>query len=204
MPYELPTGSVHDDWLGCQMPGFQPTARQQLIMDAAKRALDAGLHYNKDVDAAVAADLGVTEDQLLRKVHKTEGGDFGYDVYRARQAVEAIAAYQLNLRLSAQMHLAVGDKPGCLVLNDFKRINRVVITEVSASGLSITFEGTRGAMPVRGSYDPSTIQRAIDRAHSKGFRKDTFAEFVAGRTPAVEPGEGEVEADRSNQPAMRG
>ena len=79
--YELPAhGKCHDEWLTYKTPAFQPNARQQLVMAAAARAIDSGLFYNVDVNAAVAGDLGATPEQLARNTQKVEGGDFAFDV----------------------------------------------------------------------------------------------------------------------------
>ena len=89
--YELPAiGSCYDQWRLCKSPAFEPTARQRLVMESAERALDAGLFYTVDVNAAVAKDLGVTTEQLGRNTERVDGGDFAYDVFYARSAIEAI------------------------------------------------------------------------------------------------------------------
>jgi hypothetical protein len=125
--YELPpTGKCYEEWLTYKAPELKPNLRQQLVMAAAARAIDAGLFYNVDVNAAVAADLGVTREQLARNTQKVDGGDFGYDVYFARGAVEAIRHQQRLVDTAAALALRPGDKVGAIIFNDGKRTTGAV------------------------------------------------------------------------------
>lgn len=106
--YELPApGKCHEET--SKSPEFKPTPRQQLLLAAAERAIDAGHFYNVDVNAAVAADLGVTREQLVSNTHKIESGDFCFDVYFARGAVEAIRYQQKLVDTAAALALKTRD-----------------------------------------------------------------------------------------------
>ncbi|MDM0037300.1 hypothetical protein QTI33_34605 [Variovorax sp. J22P271] len=56
-----------------------------------------------------------------RNTERVDGGDFGYDVYYARSAVEAMR-HQRKLVATAQaLAFQPGDKVGALIFNDGKR-----------------------------------------------------------------------------------
>ena len=95
--YELPPekGAEQqgdESWLAARSPSFKPTSRQQLLMDAVAKALDDGAFHNTDINEHVAKTLGVTTEQRARNSLNVQGGDFGYDVYNARHAVEGRGA----------------------------------------------------------------------------------------------------------------
>ena len=57
-------------------------------MNEVKKVLDGGATYNDDVTDKVAKALGVSGEVLASNRTGVQGGDFGYDVYLARKAVE--------------------------------------------------------------------------------------------------------------------
>lgn len=180
--YELPAvGKCYDEWSGHQARGFAPSPRQALVMAAAARAIDAGLFYNTEVKAAVAADLQVQADQLARNTQKVESGDFGYDVYFARQAVESQRFHEKLSAEASRLGLRAGENIGTLMFNDYKRTSGVVVAEVSDGGRSVTLEGKRGAKSVRLTCNVLALASSIDRAHERRIRKTSYAEFKASR-----------------------
>ena len=180
--YELPApGKCYDEWRAYQSPAFEPNARQLLVMAAVARAIDAGLFYNSDLNEAVAAALGVTPEQLARNTDKVSGGDFAYDVYYARSAVQARRAHEKLCETAATLSLKPGDKAGALIFNDGKRTTGVVIREAGAEGRELVVEGKRGGKPVGLRCNVSALANAIQTAWERKARPDTYEDFKLAR-----------------------
>lgn len=178
--YSLPE-DVASDWRGEERADFKPTERQQAIMDAVGQAIDAGKFYTTDVVAFAAEKIGVTPEQRKQNTLGTENGDFGYDVYHARRAVEAQRKHNLAAKIAGELNLQAGDKLGTIVFNDFKINTNVTVESVSDDGQTISIKGKRGSYVVTATTSPIDIKNAIERAIEKGKRKDTYEEFVAAR-----------------------
>ncbi|MCE1249261.1 MAG: hypothetical protein LWW82_00845, partial [Comamonadaceae bacterium] len=186
--YRLPD-DVNKDWRdsagrSSEHPDYVPTARQQLLMDAVGRAVDGGKFYAHDVNDAVANELGVTPEQRGRNRHNVDGGDFGYDAYMARNALDAQRGNAKSREIAKALSLQPGDKLGTLVFNDGKVTTGVAVTALSDTGLIATIAGKRGVATTHGQVGVDAIAAALDRAKERGKRKDGFAEFVAGRKQA--------------------
>ena len=184
--YSLPSGSIGDEWRDGQKrspehPEFTPTPRQQRLMDVVKKVLDGGAFYNDDVQAKVAEALGISDEIKASNRSNVKGGDFGYDVYYARKAVEAKAQESDASKIRAEMKLQPGDKLGTLIFNDFKQTNSVEVVSITEDGRRANFKGKRGAATVTFEATIPTVKFAIERAHEKGKRKDSYEEFIAGR-----------------------
>lgn len=180
--YELPD-DVSKDWRGSAREDFKPTSRQQMLMDSAARAKDAGLFYTNEVQAFVEKDLGISPELRAMKKHGTEGGDVGYDIYHAARAVDEQRGNAEVRRVEKEMGLKVGDKLGTLIFNDYKNNTGVTVTAVNGTEISLT--GKRGAYTVKMDASVTNIKYAMDRAHEKGKRKDSYADFVAARAAAI-------------------
>lgn len=184
--YTLPDGDINDEWRdakgrGTQHPDFEPTARQQILMDAVGKVLDAGAFYNDDVQAKLAEMLGVGKDVLASNRTGVQGGDFGYDVYLARHALETKRATKNSEKIAQELNLSVGDSIGTLMFLDFKVTTGVTITSKNDTGLIYGITGKRGAAVLNGEVGVDNIKGAIERAHERGKRKDSYAEFIASR-----------------------
>ena len=184
--YELPPekGAEQqgdESWLGARSPSFKPTSRQQLLMDAVAKALDDGAFHNTDINEHVAKTLGVTTEQRARNSLNVQGGDFGYDVYNARHAVEAQRGNAKSRELAKELNLKPGDVLGTLVFNDGKVTTGVRVVSIKEDGLIVTITGKRGSSTLNGEVGVDNLVAAVDRAKERGKRKDGYAEFVAGR-----------------------
>lgn len=184
--YQLPE-SVHKDWPRAEWSDFEPSPRQQVVMDAVASALDEGKYYTDDVRERASELLGVSPDVLARNKSNVEGGDFGFDVYYARKAVEAQRANNKSRQLADEMALKPGDVLGTLVANDYKRMTGVKVVSISDSGLSAVIEAKRGTATVRGEMGVDALKAAFDRANERGNRKDTYADFVKSRSKPSKP-----------------
>ena len=173
---------VWGDWRGNERSDFTPTARQKMVMDSVQKALDSGLFYNDAVREFVAKDIGATEDQLNSNKSNVQGGDFGYDVYYARKAIEASGNNALEKQIHEELNLRAGDKLGTLIFNnDFKVNTNVVVKSVSEDGKSVELDGKRGAYTITVKANTAAVRYAIERAKERGKRKDTYEEFIAER-----------------------
>jgi hypothetical protein len=180
--YELPEpGKCHDEWRAYPSPAFRPTPRQQLVIDATARAIDAGAYYSVDVKSAVAAELGVTPEQLARNTHKVDGGDFGYDLYFARGALEAIRRQKKAIETAEALALRPGDAIGALIFNDGKRSTGAVVQSVGAEGIDLEIRAKRGGKPIAFSCRIDALANAIRTAQERGARRDTYEDFKLAR-----------------------
>lgn len=194
--YELPPEKSaqqqgDESWMAAQSPSFKPTARQQLLMDAVAKALDDGAFRSRDLEDRVAQTLGVTPEQRARNSHNVDGGDFGYDVYGARKAVEAQRESAKSREFSDALSLKPGDALGTLVFNDGKVTTGVKVVSLNESGLIATITGKRGAATLNGEVGVDAIASAIDRAKERGKRSDGYVEFVESKVAPIDAAEQE-------------
>jgi len=182
--YTLPD-DIYKDWAGSAREDFKPTPRQQMVMDSAARAKDAGLFYTDEVQAFVEKDLNISAELRARKELGTEGGDVGYDIYHAGKAVDEQRGNAEVRRVEKEMVLKVGDKIGTLIFNDFKVNTGVTVEAVNDTTISLS--GKRGAYGVKMDASVTNIKYAVERAYEKGKRKDNYPDFIAARAaPAAE------------------
>ncbi len=184
--YTLPDGDINHEWRDAkgretQHPDFEPTARQQILMDAVGKVLDAGAFYSDDVTAKVAEMLGVSKDVLASNRTGVQGGDFGYDVYLASRALETKRATKNSEKIARELNLSVGDSIGTLMFLDFKVTTGVTITSKNDTGLIYRITGKRGAAVLNAEVGVDNLKGAIERAHERGKRKDSYADFIASR-----------------------
>ncbi len=187
--YQPPAAeNVFDDWRSpgksAEHPEYQPTARQQAIMDVVAKAMDDGVFYNTDMNARVAKEMGYTG--------QVEQSNFSRDVYMARKVVEAQRAEKGAKKVQEELNLKAGDKLGVLVFNDFKVTSAVSVNSVTDNGRTVSIRGKRGAATVTATTSPTNIKYAIDRAKERGKRKDGYDEFIAGRGEVAEQAKEEV------------
>jgi hypothetical protein len=180
--YELPeAGKCHEEWRGYESRAFQPTQRQLLVIEAAARAIDGGAFYSVDVRSAVAADLGVTPEQLARNTHGVEGGDFGYDLYFASGALNAIRRHQKAVETARALGLQAGDGIGAIIFNDGKRNTGAVVQSVSADGIELEIRAKRGGKLIAFACRIDALANAIRTAHERGARPDAYEDFKLAR-----------------------
>ena len=176
--YTVPT-NPYEDWRGSERRGFVPTARQKVILDAYAEAVATGLYYTKDIYVVVSKKLGLTPEQLAQCTTNVDGGDFGYDLYQARSCYNAMTQHKaVDDAAAALCNLQVGMKLGTLIFNDHKRTTDVSVLQ-SADPTQVALQGKRGAYKVTFTTDALSIKCAIERAASKGVRKDSFEDFAA-------------------------
>lgn len=179
--YSVPTQNEgYNEWRRNECADFQPSARQQIVMDAVRQALSEGLYYTNDVRPRVAQILGVTGDDLSRGALRVEGGDFGMDVYYARQALEAQQRHTAIAKSAAEMRLKVGDVIGATMFNDFKLNHKTEVIDVAAAN-EYRLKARRGAATVTFTANAQSLRIAIERAFEKGKRKLSYEQFVAER-----------------------
>lgn len=183
--YELPANTFMD-WHGCERYDFVLNLRQQRVVDAVQKALDAGNYFTKDVLAFCMQELQVTQEQAAVAVTRVEGGEVGMDLYYARKYLDKQRELQKAQAVLKLLQPRVGLQLGTIMFNDFKRITGAFITEVSGDGLSMTVQGKRGYTVVAFSCNPLSIAYAIDRAAERKLRKTNFqATYSVGEQAAA-------------------
>jgi len=184
--YELPK-NCFEDWRGANGLDFKPTSRQQLVLDATQKALDKGLFYGVDVRAFVAQELEVPEETLALGTKRVEGGNFGMDVYYARQSLEKRSEARYGLKVVSELRLANGVKLGTRVPSDGKQLRAATFEGACAVNGMITVQGRRGSRLVKFVVTGKSLVAAIERAAAQGLRKETFEQMAAavGRSHAV-------------------
>ena len=173
--YHLPE-DPYEDWKGSESLGYVPTTRQQPLLDAFAAARASGLRYTVDVVKFVSKHLGLTAEILDRNTTNVDGGDFGHDLFYARSCYEAMRKHQSQIEAAVMMgNLPVGMQLGILVFSDHKRTTGVEVVESS----NPEHVQLRGKFSIQFTSDAVSIKGAIERAGSKGMRKDSFQDFLA-------------------------
>jgi hypothetical protein len=162
---------AYTTWVPIAAGHREPVAHEQRLIDATQQALDSGLFYSSEVKAFVKADFGdyLRPEDAARNRSNVEGGDFGYEVYYARQVIDARAAAKRLADAEAALNLKPGTVLGSLVFSDYKLNTKCVVESVENSVVEI--KGKRGAHVVIFTVNALSVQRALERAFEKGKRK---------------------------------
>lgn len=163
--------AVPDSWQQVWRNGATPN--QEILIESVQRALDAGNYYNKDVEAFVADDLGVSNESLQVGRDRVDGGAFGYDVYHARREIERREGFKANVDAANKLDLEPGKQLGTLVFNDAKQTKAVQVESISDDKQSVVLVGSRGKNKVKIDVAPVSVMRAIQRAEERGARKES-------------------------------
>ena len=166
--YVLPE-NPYKDWTGHESERFNPTARQQLLLDALQAALSLGLFYNNEVIPHIAGILKLSSDVTSVDLGKYEFGRFGTDCYYARLYLDAVKRRRQRSDALEKLQPVHGMKVGIVMFSDLKRVTGVEISTVQGDEITIT--GKRGSMPIHHTCSALALVTAIDRAHSHGVRK---------------------------------
>lgn len=178
MQYHLPK-DTYKDWARNESRQFVPDARQKMVIEAVRRAIeDENLFYTKDVYAFCVKLLLPNIEDLEKCVKTVEGGEVGMDLYYARRYLDAQKRFALEDSVLVKLRPQPGMKLGTLVLQDLKRYTGAVITEVEDD--SITVEAKCGSLSHRFKTSPVGVRNGIDRACERKLRKNNFAEFCSG------------------------
>lgn len=188
--------SVHNAWQGKHATDqdgkrifhpYEPNAWHTRLMDLVSQALDAGKFYTTDVDAFVKNALGDSIPAAAYASNSTnvEGGDLGYEIYKARQKVEAQRVEKANADAFKALGLHVGQQLGTLMFNDFKVSRKATVEAIE--GNKITLSLKRGKADAILTTDPLAIAAAIERADSKGLRGKKKEDAKPAEAIAAEP-----------------
>ena len=161
-------GSQYTYWNRRVFDDFVPNERQQMLMDVYSEAKQAGLFYTVDVLEFAKKRLEPTPEVSAIGADRVEGGDFGMDMYYARDAVDCISR---RARLKADFETispVIGMKLGSLS-SDHKRTNACVISGID--GMYIIFNCKRGSKFIQFSANSTQIVNALENAYRKGWRK---------------------------------
>lgn len=204
--YFLPA-NTYSDWARNECEDFVPNERQKLVMDVVRQAIDAGMYYTKDVLAFAKERLKPSEAELERG-KGVEGGEFGMDVYYARQAITSAKKFAVSREAWQHLRPTPGKSLGTIMFNDYKRITGSTIIGFAGEGdistgkgMRMVIEGKRGSVKVRLEATASQVRSAIDRAHEKGLRKITFEE-INSPAPTAPKAKKTAPADSASEPCL--
>lgn len=185
--YTLPA-NIQTDWLRARADGYQPNARQALVVNAVRLALDCGRlkkGWSPDLLEHVKSTLKPTPQQLQSGIDRIPGGDFAADVHGALTHIIAADDHALALANWHTLKPQVGMRLGTMVLSQDRRLDDVTIIGFQGAGdsgngkgLLIRIEGRApggaSGQLVRLPASVNSIRLAIDRAHARGLRATSF------------------------------
>lgn len=197
--YTLPANS-QTDWLRARADGYQPNARQAMVINALRLAIDVGRHkkgWSPELLEHVKSILRPTAQQLQSGVDRISGGDFVADVQGALAHIIAADDHAQALSNWHTLKPQVGMRLGTMVLSQDRRLDDVTIIGFQGAGdsgngkgLLIRIEGRApggaSGQLVRLPASVNSIRLAIDRAHARGLRATGF---IDARNEPVAPTE---------------
>lgn len=152
----------YDAWQGCKADGFQPTPAQAEVMATVRAATDSGLFYTRDVHAYCIQALGVPHQFAAIGKDRVEGGEVGMHFYHARGANDAADSWALEHKNAEALRARIGQKLGCIMFQDFKRVTSVVLAGQEEVG-TFRVRGKKGSLLCEWLAGATTIVAAIDR-----------------------------------------
>lgn len=187
--YTLPA-NIQTDWLRARTDGYQPNARQAMVVSAVRLAIETGRlkrGWSPELLEHVKAILKPTAKQLQSGTDRDPGGDFAADVHGALTHVIAAEDHALALSNWHTLKPRVGMHLGTMVMSQDRRLDDVTIIGFQGAGdsgngkgLLIRIEGRApgGACGqlVRMPTSINSIRFAIERAHARGLRATGFQE----------------------------
>lgn len=178
MKYHLPE-DTRTDWALHETRGFVPNERQQLVIEAVRRATEeAKLFYTKDVYAFSVKLLMPDAESLSKNATKVEGGEVGMDIYYASRYTDARKAFAREDAAAAKLKPMVGMKLGKLRLQNLKSCTGSTITMVAVDAIAV--DATLGSKRIRISTDARGIAHMMDLAYELGQRETNFEQFCSG------------------------
>ena len=175
MKYHLPE-DTHKDWrLNCTR-GFVPDARQVLVIDAVRKAIEEEeLFHTADVYAFCVKQLAPPPEDLAKNTRSVEHGEVGMDLYYAREYLDAQKRFQARDLAAAQLMPSPGLQLGTLVLPDLKRYTGARIEAVEQDALTVLAK--RGRTSCRFVLSAEGVRLCINWAFERKQRKSDFDRF---------------------------
>ena len=174
-------------WNDIRIGRAEPDEYCAHVIRAMRDARAAGLFYNSETYPRAAAVMAHRWGYADVRGSGDNGVPawFGSHCYMADDVIREQAAREARRIAREALQLAPGTDIGSIIFSDGKLIRCVTVESVSDSGESVTLAGKRGATPVRWQGEPLAVQTAIDRAHQKGKRRTSSAEFCAARLVSI-------------------
>jgi len=171
-----------DDWVdhlarGHQHPGFVPTERHLPVVEAVQHAQSLGAFYTDAIAEAAAQHLGLDVSALPPE----SAGAFRMDAYYATQALASRSAFHDTEEAAQGFRLRPGDAVGAIVGNDLKLIQGISLVSVDETGTHYQLKGRKGSTSFLLSMSALALKVAVDAAHAKGKRRDSFHDFALSR-----------------------
>lgn len=178
--YQLPA-CTSSDWKGYEQMGYQPTARQQIVIEAIRAALSDGHIYPDDIERHGADRLRFPQAIDPEGYKTAETVAFGMDCYYARGFIRAEKEHLREQKACAQLRPVIGQNFGTLVFSDYKRTTGVTLVAIQAPD-AFLLQGRRGARCIQFTASAYMVQCAMDRAAEMHLRKDGFRAFCQQNT----------------------
>ncbi|MBQ0916984.1 hypothetical protein KBW71_00770 [Hydrogenophaga aromaticivorans] len=171
-----------DDWVdhlarGHQHPAFVPTERHLPIVEAVQHAQSLGHFYTDAIAEAAAQYLGLDVPALPPE----SAGAFNMDAYYAAQALASRSTFKKTEEAALGFRLRPGDAVGAIIGNDLKLVQGITLVSVDETGMHYQLKGRRGSTAVVISMSALALKVAVDAAHAKGRRRDSFHDFALSR-----------------------
>ncbi|CAM3477829.1 hypothetical protein DESA109040_14160 [Deinococcus saxicola] len=128
----------------------QPGPWQVYLLHLLARALDDGLFYSDEIKARLSRELGTGS---------ADNGDFGMDMYQAREFLTRQRAWVVNELAAQRLKLAPGSFLGTLDWHDRKRTTSCEVIEVR--GNHLTLQGNRGRATARVTYSAARLEELL-------------------------------------------
>lgn len=137
----------------------EPVTEDMAALKVAVAAVvDSGIHYTRDVYAAVVPQFEFTEEELARERGRVEHGVVGMEIYYARDAVQRERAAVAEQEARSRLALKEGDILPTMKISVSGKGHRVIrkakVTAVGAG--AIAFDATLGGR--RFSFTASAMQ----------------------------------------------
>ena len=175
MKYHLPEDTYKDWRLNCTR-GFVPDARQALVIDAVRKAIEEEeLFHTADVYAFCVKQLAPPPEDLAKNTRSVEHGEVGMDLYYAREYLDAQKRFQARDLAAAQLMPSPGLQLGTLVLPDLKRYTGARIEAVEQDALTVLAK--RGRTSCRFVLSAEDVRLCINWAFERKQRESDFDRF---------------------------
>ena len=159
--------------------------RENLVISATKKALDEGLFYLDEIKNRVAELLSVTQaDRDYKADVGDKNGDFGRDVYKAKDYIETQAEIDENQAAKSRLKIKTGGSIGVIQPNNTGLTKAVVAVKVNDSDVSLS--GKLGRNNVSFTMTYKDLEKSINRAIADGNRGSGVSDKGAASKRVIE------------------
>jgi len=147
-------------WMPVTRGTQSPDEYQTALMSIVETATTSGVFYNSDLREYVKTHNDFIPVEAWEWTNGVEGGFMGYEIYHARDAVDAKNARKENE--TARARFTAPCEVGTIICNG-KKYTKVTITGYDQYG-QMMFAGTAGNRKFTATCEPRSMQKMIERA----------------------------------------